>query len=191
MSQKNNFVKKGRIYRTLVASALIANGVFQFVAPVLAEGTAAGRTISNTAEATYEDPNNPGVPINATSNTVTVTVAEVAGITVVSSGTELKIDQNNDTKLNVGDEIYYNYTVTNVGNDPTKFRIPNAPTINGPGQIPAGQFVQVSVDGGANYVDVNNATFETQSIPAGGQVLVRVPVRVTNAANTGDAIRLF
>ena len=75
MSQKKKFVKKGRVYRSLVASALIANGVFQFVAPVLAEGGAAGQTIDNTATATYEDPNNPGVTINTTSNTVQVTIA--------------------------------------------------------------------------------------------------------------------
>lgn len=74
--------KQSRLYRTVVATALLANGIFQFIAPVLADGTTAGTTISNTATATYEDPNVPNTPINSTSNTVTVTVAEVAGITV-------------------------------------------------------------------------------------------------------------
>ena len=59
-------------------------------APVLAQAvptaplTGAGTEIKNKATATYEDPSNPGT-INATSNEVTITVAEVAGIAVVGS----------------------------------------------------------------------------------------------------------
>jgi hypothetical protein len=49
------------------------------VLPALSAGTAAGTNISNTATATYNDPNNPGTTLDAQSNTVTVTVAEVAG----------------------------------------------------------------------------------------------------------------
>jgi hypothetical protein len=130
MPQINHFVKKApRVYRSLVVTALLANGIFQFIAPVLAEGTTAGQSISNTATATYEDPNNPGTTINSTSNTVTVTVAEVAGITVTASGIT---DSTSATPISVGDTLYYNYTVTNVGNDPTKFRVPNLARVTGP-----------------------------------------------------------
>lgn len=98
MSQKKNFVnKKSNIYRSLIAATLVVNGIFQFVAPVLAEGTSAGTSISNTATATYEDPNNPGTTINTTSNTVVVTVAEVAGITVTGAGTTLQNDVDGDS----------------------------------------------------------------------------------------------
>ena len=96
MSQKKKFVKKGRIYRSLVASALIANGIFQFVAPVLAQATSAGGEIKNSATATYEDPNNPNTPINTTSNEVVVQVAEVAGITVTTAGTTPINDADGD-----------------------------------------------------------------------------------------------
>ncbi|MEA5516513.1 hypothetical protein VB654_20975, partial [Nodularia sp. UHCC 0506] len=104
--------KQFQMYRSLVAIALLTNGFFQAIMPVLAEGTAAGETISNTATATYEEPNNPGTTINVTSNTVTLTVAEVAGITVSASGVE---DVNAGT-VGVGDLLIYTYTLTNVGN---------------------------------------------------------------------------
>ncbi len=182
MSQKKNFVKKGHIYRSLVASALIANGVFQFIAPVLAEGTAANQTIDNTATATYEDEE--GNEINATSNTVSVTVAEVAGITVVGAGPEFKPDgdANGDERFNARDEFYFIYDVENVGNDPTKFQIPGAPTVVGPGAIPDGEFVEISIDGGTTWTQVPVAGLETGSVAPGDVVKVRVPVRVNDDA---------
>src|SRR3712207_3028135 len=69
----------------LVAMPLVACGVLPFAIGALADGTAAGTSISNTATATYNDPNNPGQTLNATSNTVSITIAEVAGITVTPS----------------------------------------------------------------------------------------------------------
>lgn len=84
--QKAHKTGKSRIYRALVATAFLASGIFPFTTPALAEGTKAGQSITNEATATYEDPNNPNVPLNTTSNTVTVTVAEVAGITVDYTG---------------------------------------------------------------------------------------------------------
>jgi hypothetical protein len=183
MSQLNHFVKKApRVYRSLVVTALLANGIFQFVAPVLAEGTTAGQSISNTATATYEDPNNPGTTINTTSNTVSVTVAEVAGITVTSSGIT---DNTSGTPVSVGDTLYYNYTVTNVGNDPTKFRVPNLARVTGPAT--AGN-LEYSTDGGTTWTAISGSEYVTDSIPVGGSILVRVPVTVQPGAQTNDVI---
>ncbi|MBF2017575.1 MAG: hypothetical protein IGS23_20695 [Rivularia sp. T60_A2020_040] len=188
MSQKKNFVKKGHLYRSLVATALIANGVFQFITPVLAEGTAGGQPIDNTATATYEDPNNPGETLNTTSNTVTVTVAEVAGITVTPANTEFKDggDVGGDGKINVGDSIYYNYTVTNVGNDPTKFRVPDQPTVTGPATLDGK--VEISYDGGQTWEEVAQGGTTSNSIDPDESVLVRVPVKVEPGAQSGDKI---
>ena len=205
MSQKKNFVKKGHIYRSLVASALIANGVFQFIAPVLAEGTSGGETIDNTATATYEDPNNPGETINATSNTVQVTVAEIAGITVTASGTDFVDgvdgdgnplgDADGNEKISVGDKLYYNYTVTNVGNDPTKFRIPDQPTITGQGSLTQlgapGDLkgpVEISYDGGTTWENVDAGGTTTTPINPDQSVLVRVAVEVEPGAQPGEKI---
>ncbi|AFY56048.1 hypothetical protein Riv7116_3597 [Rivularia sp. PCC 7116] len=200
MSHKKNFVKKGQIYRSLVATALVANGIFQLVAPVLAEGGAGGQTIDNTATATYEDPNNPGETINTTSNTVRVTIAEVAGITVTPANTEFTDsgDQNGDSKINIGDKVYYNYTVTNVGNDPTKFRIPDQPTVTGPATLttvnapdnpgdPDGP-VEISYDGGTTWETVATGGTTTNSIDPDESVLVRVAVEVQPGAQSGETI---
>jgi hypothetical protein len=179
-----NYCKKNRakFYRSLVATTLLTGSFFQFAVPVMAEGTKAGESISNTATATYEDPNNPGTTINATSNTVVVTVAEVAGITVTASG---MTDSTPSDPVKVGDTVNYTYTVTNVGNDPTRFRIPNLARVTGPGV--AGT-LEVSYDGGTTWTPINGSELITNSIPAGGSVLVRVPVVVQPGAQANDVI---
>ncbi|MEH2086775.1 beta strand repeat-containing protein [Nostoc sp.] len=180
-----------KLYQFLVATALLTGSLFQFLAPVLADGTTAGTSISNTATATYEDPNSPGTTINATSNTVVVTVAEVAGITVTGSG----VTDNNGGNVAVGDLLIYTYALTNVGNDPTKFHIPNQATTTGPGTVsgtlPNGGTVnslQYSTDGGQTWINVPQGGVDTPSVPVNGTVLVRVPVTVQAGAQTNDVI---
>jgi hypothetical protein len=170
-------------YRSLVAGLLIAGGVFQLALPTLAQ-TAAGTTISNTATATYEDPNAPGVPINATSNTVVIKVAEIAGITATPSGI---IDVNGGT-FQPGDILNYNYIITNVGNDPTKIFIPSTATVAGPGTVSK---VQYSVDGGTTYIDVPAGGITTGSIAVGGTVLARAVVTVSSTAATGASLAVL
>ncbi|MDZ7963778.1 MAG: hypothetical protein RM368_02210 [Nostoc sp. DedSLP03] len=192
MVNRNQSVNKQRkFYQFLVATALLTGSLFQFLAPVLADGTTAGTSISNTATATYEDPNSPGTTINATSNTVVVTVAEVAGITVTGSG----VTDNNGGNVAVGDLLIYTYTLTNVGNDPTKFHIPNQATTTGPGTVsgtlPNGgtaNSLQYSTDGGQTWINVPQGGVDTPSVPVNGTVLVRVPVTVQAGAQTNDVI---
>ncbi|MBN3877332.1 MULTISPECIES: beta strand repeat-containing protein [unclassified Nostoc] len=192
MVNRNQSVNKQRkFYQFLVATALLTGSLFQFLAPVLADGTTAGTSISNTATATYEDPNSPGTTINATSNTVVVSIAEVAGITVTASG----VTDNNGGNVAVGDLLIYTYTLTNVGNDPTKFHIPNQATTTGPGTVsgtlPNGGTVnslQYSTDGGQTWINVPQGGVDTPSVPVSGTVLVRVPVTVQAGAQTNDVI---
>ena len=173
-----------KYFRPLISSALIMSGVCQLVLPVLANGTTAGTSISNTATATYEDTNNPGITINATSNTVVLTVAEVAGITVTAAG----INDKNGGQVEVGDLLYYNYTITNVGNDPTQLRIPNLATVTGPGLVNAD--LEVSTDEGTTWTAINGVELLTNSVPPEDSLNVRVPVTVTNGAASGDIIRV-
>lgn len=189
--KKSTKSQKSYLYRSILTAVLLANGFLQSIPPVLAEGTTAGTTINNSATATYEDPNNPNVPINSTSNTVTVTVAEVAGITVTSAGS---VDQNGGD-VAVGDQLIFNFTVTNVGNDPTGFRIPNLATTTGPatvsGTLPNGgtpNNLQYSLDNGATWQNITGAEVIVPNIPVGGQVLVRVPVTVQPGAQSGNVI---
>jgi hypothetical protein len=171
-------------YRSLLAVMLAASGLISLVLPVLADGTVAGTSISNTANATYEDPNAPGTTIDSTSNTVTVTVAEVAGLTVTASG----VTDVNGGQVQVGDQLKYTYTLTNVGNDPTKFRVPNLATVTGPATV-AGN-LEISQDGGTTWTPISGTELITGSIAPGGSVLVRVPVTVSPGAQTNDIITI-
>ncbi|OYE04773.1 beta strand repeat-containing protein [Nostoc sp. 'Peltigera membranacea cyanobiont' 232] len=195
VNRNKSITKQRQLYQSLVATALLTGSFFQFVAPVLADGTTAGTSISNTATATYEDPNSPGTTINATSNTVVVTVAEVAGITVTASGVTDATTSPTNTTVQVGDLLIYTYNLTNVGNDPTKFHIPNQATTTGPGTVsgtlPNGgtaNSLQYSTDGGQTWTNIPQGGVDTPSVPVGGTVLVRVPVTVQNGAQTNDII---
>ncbi len=112
-------------HKPLLAATLAVAGVFNMVGAVVAEGTAAGTTISNTATATYEDDNNS--VINATSNTVDIQVAEVAGLTAVPTGIN---DVDGDAVEN-GDVLEYFFEVTNTGNAATNVFIPGIDGVNG------------------------------------------------------------
>lgn len=194
MKSRSNMNKtnKSRLYRALVTTAFLANGIFQFVAPVLAEGTTAGTVINNRATATYEDPNDPDKPLNTTSNTVTVTIAEVAGITVEYTGIE--DTTNTNVGVQVNDQLIFNYTITNVGNDPTGFRIPNLASTTGPatvsGALPGGTAnnLQYSLNNGTTWFEITGSDVTVPNIPVGGRVLVRVPITVQPGAQPGDVI---
>ena len=172
--------RQSQLFRSLIATAFIANGFFPFVAPALAEGTKAGQTISNTATATYNDPNNSGTTLNTTSNPVVVTVAEVAGITISNVGV---VDSTPADVIKVGDTLTYTFAIKNVGNDPTRFRIPNLATTTGP--VVAGN-LSYSING--SYTQIPGTEVITSSIPVGGTVLVQVPVTVQAGANANDPI---
>jgi hypothetical protein len=174
-----------RYSRRLLAATLLLSGAF--AAPAFADGTNAGTSISNTAVSTYEDVNVPGTTINSSSNTVVVQVAEVAGITVTASGTAMKTDVNSDGKVNAGDVVNYTYTVTNVGNDPTQFRIPNLATVTGPGVAGA---LEISYNGGTTWVPITGAELITTSVPVAGSVMVRVPVTIQAGAQTNDIVNV-
>lgn len=175
--------RQSQLFRSLIATAFIANGFFPFVAPALAEGTKAGQTISNTATATYQDPNDPGTTLNTTSNPVVVTVAEVAGITISNVGV---VDSTPADVIKVGDTLTYTFAIKNVGNDPTRFRIPNLATTTGP--VVAGN-LSYSING-TNYTQIPGTELITSSIPVGGTVLVQVPVTVQAGANANDTINV-
>ncbi|MBD1854939.1 MULTISPECIES: hypothetical protein [Leptolyngbya] len=175
-----------RASQLLAATFLLTTGFP--LAPVFAEGTQAGTSISNTANVTYRSPRDPGTTINATSNTVSVQVAEVAGITVTASG----VTDVDGGQVEVGDTLYYTYSLTNVGNDPTSFRIPNLARVTGPGTPGT---LEYSIDGGATWTAFPGSELLTNTIPSlangivpGGSILVRVPVTIAAGAQANDVV---
>lgn len=168
--------------RTLwVALALAAAMLFPN-APVQGDGTPAGQVIRNRATATYVDPNNAATTLNTTSNEVTVTVAEVAGITVTPSALT---DVNGNT-IAPGDILHYDFTVTNTGNNVSKVFVPNTATVSGPGTLGTRRY---SEDNGATYTDMA-ADYTSPLIAPGASVRIRVIVTVNAGAGADVAIRV-
>lgn len=135
-------------------AAILAGGLFQPLLPASAAGTTAGQQISNTATATYSDSPG-GDTIDATSNTVTVTVAEVAGVTAVPAGfTDL-----DGGAVESGDTLEFVFDVTNVGNATTDLLIP------GINNIGTENFTPTAVE------IINGAGAVIATVPPGGDSL--------------------
>ena len=186
--------------RLLVTTALILGSYFSLAKSVLAQSTPPNTTISNTAVGTFEGTTS-GTTGNVTSNTVTLSVFEVAGITAVDSGNqEAPLAVVNAgvfqgvAGINTGDVVYFDFTVTNVGNDPTGFFIPGTATIGG-GTLENIQIIAVDPNG---TLGAPTPTTVAVTVPAGvggdtiallcatncyihvnGTVTVRVAVKVT------------
>jgi hypothetical protein len=174
--------------RPLLVVALLLGGCISLIRPVLADGTRPGTTFRNTAGATFTDDTN--TRYDATSNTVIIRVAEVAGITVTAQ-------PPTNIAPNGGDTLSVDFIVTNTGNDPTLFSLPEFASftaITGPAPTQNGLLQIVAIDG---------QVVPAQNIPAGGlitrvippnpgngsrvgTVTVRVPVRVNPNSATGD-----
>jgi hypothetical protein len=181
-------------YKNLLATSLLLSGALSFTAPALADGTLAGTPISNTATATYTDPvTDPTgtTAINATSNTVLVTVSEVAGITVVAQ-------PPSTAAPNAGDTLFVDFVITNTGNDPTQFSVPGVATLSNATAFSQGTLQVVAVNGTALGAPVNvpaaGATTSTLlgagpgSIAANGSITVRVPITVSGIATATTAL---
>jgi hypothetical protein len=176
---KNNI---GTYARPLISSALIAGGLMQLAAPVLAQSAppAADATISNTAAATYDDGN--GATIETQSNTVTIKVAKVAGIYVQEKGFTNSI--SGTTTFKRGDTIYSNFDVKNTGNDGVKFNVPKLASVTGNGTDGnTFQRVEYLAADGTTWVPVTTASgANSQVIPVNGILKVRVVLVIKSTA---------
>jgi uncharacterized repeat protein (TIGR01451 family) len=151
--------------------------------------------ITNKATASFideEDGSNTEVGIE--SNTVQITVVEVAGITVTAGGAS--------GSTVTGGLVYFDFVLTNVGNDPTQFFIPDAPSTPILGGNKTGDIKIVSYDsdgsgtnaavdldvtvpsGGRNTGTLLSGmtTANNGSIPAGGTIRIRIPITIAGAS---------
>lgn len=180
-----------------------------FSLPVLAAGTPAGLTIDNTAHGSFENPSDPGVAIPVDSNTVTLTVAEIAGIDVAGVGaTEAPFGVANagsgqgDTAISSDDVVYFTYTITNIGNDQTQLFIPGVPANVINGTFDAGVTGPIEIieyDDGVNPPVALNVAVPVGgddtgtlipgqnggSLPVDGSITVRVPIKLDSGLTVG------
>lgn len=162
----------------------MAAGQFQLIPQAIAIGTAADTDIINKATATYNDPANPGVPLNAESNTVTVTVAEVAGLTNVPAGI---VDENGGS-INSNDIVNYDFLLTNTGNATNNIEIPFAAITNPDGNLSVtGFLVDLNNDGDFDDTGESNSgnPFTTDVTATGIAADASVKVRVVTTVNSG------
>jgi uncharacterized repeat protein (TIGR01451 family) len=210
-------------YRCLLTSTLlISSQSWLWLCPAIAVPNA-GTVIENQATGSYQnDISETQTTQSIVSDTVTLTVAEVAGINVISAGvseaattvTNAGIYQGNGT-INVGDIVYYDYLITNVGNDPTQFFIPDSPSsvsggtfdsTNNPIQVIAYNLTgtstvlttPVTIPTGGKRTGPDTATGTTGGllgkngiIPPSGSVTIRVPIKINTTATAGQSVSVI
>ena len=199
---KNKKTFRWQAHKPLLATALAVAGVFNMAVAVLALGTDAGTAIENTATATYQDDN--GTPINATSNTVTINVAEIAGLTAVPTG--ITDSDGVGSAVEANDTLTYSFEVTNTGNAETDVFIPgidNIITDRIDFTTPDGGTVEVfdaatgtslgfvPAAGGnltTDLVDGVGAAVTVPALPADAAIIVRVTGNVAAGTVAGDNV---
>jgi hypothetical protein len=175
----------------LAVTAAIA-GSLALVLPAIADGIKAGEAIKNKATATYSDGT---TTYNATSNTVEIKVAEVAGITVAA------IDPTTPT-ANSGETRDVIFTISNKGNDATQFSIP-APVINNPTDFLILTSTIISVNGTTTSIPLQPGVATGTYVPNGsllpldpagaagnGTVQVKVTIQVRPNATVGNTTKV-
>jgi trimeric autotransporter adhesin len=209
------------LQRLSLILGLVAAGSLRAL-PVLAGADIAigGTQIDNQATGSYIDGDIPGALTETTvSNIVTVKVAEVAGISITpqvptdapgnaasypndASGTGTQLvpgPYQGFAGIHLGDIVYFDFIINNIGNDPTQFVIPNTANVtNGTvGQLQIIEYGGTPLASPVNVPTTFNLNANSTgtllngvsgtnngSIPANGSIKVRVPVIVT--ASTGN-----
>jgi uncharacterized repeat protein (TIGR01451 family) len=217
---KNTALRPNSWAKLLVILGLATIGNSLYILPLLAAPPVAGTTIDNQATGTFTDGDDLTNAVqDVKSNIVTLTVAEVAGINI---GAELAVDAptgvvgagpyQNAPGIHIGDVVYFDFTITNIGNDPTQFVIPSTATVTGGGTVGQLQIIGYGssvFDGvGGNPDPVNVPTTFAEgtnntgvllgstaganggSVNAGGTIKVRVPVTITANAGTNVTVLL-
>jgi uncharacterized repeat protein (TIGR01451 family) len=210
-------------YRALLIASLISGGSLLPLLPALADQNSPtpNTSITNQATGQFTDAAD-GSTQTILSNTVSVTLAEVAGISAVGDSVQGTVYRTNT--------VYFDFKIYNTGNDPTQIFIPGVPSsatittgTGTPVAIAAADIQQIQAieygtiaPGATTFttttVDKNNLVSATGSatgslvntaagvgttvipnsgsVPAGGYVKVRIPVKVPFNALKDDVIKV-
>jgi uncharacterized repeat protein (TIGR01451 family) len=180
---------------SLVVPLVVATASIGFASPALAVGTTAGTTISNTATATYNDPN--GTPVSVPSNQVDIKVDELLDVTVATADSgDIVVTPGSTNRV-------LSFTVTNTGNGSEAFRLTPNGTIGGDQFDPTTTSIVLDSNGNGVYdagtdvvytagsndpvlaPDAAIKVFVLSTIPGGAADLDRGIVELTAAAVTG------
>jgi uncharacterized repeat protein (TIGR01451 family) len=179
-----------------VVPLIIATATIGFSTPVMAVGTAAGTTISNTATASYNDPG--GNPVSVPSNRVDIKVDELLDVTVATA------DPGDVVVVPGSTNQVLSFTVTNNGNGSEAFRLTPNPVVGGDQFDPTTTSVVLDTNGNGVYdpgvdtvytpgsndpvlaPDAAIRVFVLSSIPAGRVDTDRAVVELTAAAFAGQ-----
>jgi uncharacterized repeat protein (TIGR01451 family) len=188
-------------YRCLLFASLIIGGGLINTSMVAAASPTPGTVIENQATGSFVDTAD-NLPKTVASDVVKVTVAEVAGITVTAGILP--------TVAN-GAVSNFDFTITNAGNDPTKFFLPKDATVSGGTQGTLQIIAYIDAAGTTNTlttpIDITasgdtgsfgigaalgtlGGNTTSGSIPAGAAIVVRVPVAVTAANGSSVTVTL-
>ena len=178
-----------------VVPLIIATASIGFSAPAQAVGTAAGDIISNTANATYNDPG--GAQVSVPSNRVDIKVDELLDVIVATA------DPGDVVVVPGSTNRVLSFTVTNTGNGSEAFRLTPTSTISGDQFDPTTTSIVLDTNGNGVYDagvdtvytpgsndpvlarDTSIRVFVLSSIPAGTNDLDRGIVELLAAATTG------
>jgi trimeric autotransporter adhesin len=187
--------------RLLLVSSIATCGSWNLLSAVIAAPLVPGIEIKNTAVGSFIDADIPDgtLPTIVESNEVVVTVSEVAGIAITSVNTPAPVN---------GSVANFDFAIKNIGNDPTKFFLPTAPSSLSGGTAGTLQVVgYISASGTqVNLATPINITTATNtgglsdptlggnttfgSIPVDAAIIVRIPVTVTAATGSSVAVTL-
>lgn len=168
----------------LLVAALI---VLAFFGRAAAQ-TPGGTVISNQASATYSDGTN---SYSTVSNTVTVTVSNVSGLTITPDA------GSNPTVVAGQTGVLYDFTVTNTGNftDQVRFLASGASVrVVGPGTVTRAVIDLNSdgdIDGGETDIFTNGADVLSANILQNGSIHVLVEVSVNGGATAGQTVQVL
>lgn len=192
MKKKTLLLKTTHLRRA--AFALIAT-LCALATPVMAQNTTGGTVISNTATAAYKDAANNDY--NASSNTVTVTVANVSGLTITPDG------QNDPAVVPGQTSVDFRFTVNNTGNfaDQVRFLTGGASVHLNDNSLAT--VMDAVIDDGttANAIDATDTRITgnaadvlksvTQGGSAGSSFVVIVRVNISASAPAGQTLTVF
>lgn len=180
-----------KYYSPLIGAALAAASLFHFSLPAFSIGTTAGTGLVNSATATYDDQDNNSYDV--TSNEVTVTVGKIAGITNVLIDFQDNTSTGGSTAILPGDEVSFDFEITNTGNDASDIFIPEIGNIAVQNlTIDQVEYVVTDLGTGAETLtprgDAGFVNGIIPDVPQNTSIVIRVTATVSGTAVDGDGI---